>query len=69
VAVDCRVVVVMGSDCRLRTALGPIVLSQGDSDMDGVVVSVLATGPKGCGFDRGQSDGILRAIRSPLHKT
>jgi hypothetical protein len=29
----------------------------------GVVVSVLATGPKVCGFEPGQRDGFLRAIK------
>jgi hypothetical protein len=28
-----------------------------------VVVSVLSTGPKDCGFDPGQGDGFLRAIK------
>jgi hypothetical protein len=28
-----------------------------------VVVSVLATGPKVCGFESGQGDGFLRAIK------
>jgi hypothetical protein len=28
-----------------------------------VVVSVLATGPKGCGFEPGQGNGFLRAIK------
>jgi hypothetical protein len=27
------------------------------------VVSVLATGPKGCGFEPSQGDGFLRAIK------
>jgi hypothetical protein len=27
------------------------------------VVSVLVTGPKDCGFERGQGDGFLRAIK------
>jgi hypothetical protein len=31
--------------------------------LGGVVVSVLATGPKGCGFEPGQGDGFLRAIK------
>jgi hypothetical protein len=31
------------------------------------VVSVLATGPKGCGFEPGQVDGFLRAIKSAAH--
>jgi hypothetical protein len=31
--------------------------------LDGVVVSVPATGPKGRGFDPGQGDGFLRAIK------
>jgi hypothetical protein len=29
----------------------------------GVVVSMLATGPKGRGFEPGQGDGFLRAIK------
>jgi hypothetical protein len=33
------------------------------SRLGGVVVSVLATGPKGCGFEPGQDDGFLRAIK------
>jgi hypothetical protein len=32
------------------------------SRLGGVVVSVLATGPKGRGFKRGRGDGFLRAI-------
>jgi hypothetical protein len=31
--------------------------------LGGVVVSVLATGPKVCGFEPGQGDGFLRAIK------
>jgi hypothetical protein len=34
-----------------------------DSRLGGVVVSVLATVPKGCGFKPGQGDGFLRAIK------
>jgi hypothetical protein len=30
--------------------------------LGGVVVSVLATGPKGCGFKPGQGDGFLMVI-------
>jgi hypothetical protein len=30
--------------------------------LGGVVVSMLATGPKGCGFEPGQGDGLLRVI-------
>jgi hypothetical protein len=33
------------------------------SSVSGVVVSVLATGPKGCRFKPSQSDGFLRAIK------
>jgi hypothetical protein len=33
----------------------------------GVVVSVLATGPKGCGFEPGQGNGFFRAIKNPQH--
>jgi hypothetical protein len=31
--------------------------------LGGVVVSVLTTGPKGCGFKPGQGDGFLMAIK------
>jgi hypothetical protein len=31
------------------------------------VISVLATGHKGCGFEPGQGDGFLRAIKSAAH--
>jgi hypothetical protein len=31
--------------------------------LGGVVVSVLATEPKGCGFKTSQGDGFLRAIK------
>jgi hypothetical protein len=31
--------------------------------LGGVVVNMLATGPKGCGFEPGQGDGFLRAIK------
>jgi hypothetical protein len=34
-----------------------------DDRLGGVVVSVLATGPKGCGFEPSQGDGFLRAIK------
>jgi hypothetical protein len=33
------------------------------SRLGGVVVSVLATGPKGCLFKPGRGDGFLRAIK------
>jgi hypothetical protein len=33
------------------------------SHFSGVVVSVLATGPKGCRFKPGQGDGFLRVIK------
>jgi hypothetical protein len=33
------------------------------SCLDVVVVSVLATGPTGCGFECGQGDGFLKAIK------
>jgi hypothetical protein len=33
------------------------------SRLGDVVVGVLATGPKGCGFEPGQGDGFLRAIK------
>jgi hypothetical protein len=31
--------------------------------LGGVVVSVRATGPKGCVFETGQGDGFLKAIK------
>jgi hypothetical protein len=34
-----------------------------DFRLGGVVVSVLVTGPKGCGFEPGQDNGFLRAIK------
>jgi hypothetical protein len=37
------------------------------SHVGGVVVTVLATGPKGCGFKPGQGDGFLRAMKNPQH--
>jgi hypothetical protein len=37
------------------------------SHLGGVVVSVHATGPKGCGFKPGQENGFLRAIKSAAH--
>jgi hypothetical protein len=33
------------------------------SRISGVVVSVLAIGPRVCGFESGQGDGFLRAIK------
>jgi hypothetical protein len=33
------------------------------SCLGGIVVSMLATGSKGCGFEPGQGDGFLRAIK------
>jgi hypothetical protein len=38
-----------------------------ESRLGGVVVTVLATGPKGCGFEHSQGDGFLRAIQNPQH--
>jgi hypothetical protein len=37
------------------------------SCLGGVMVSVLATGPKGCGFEPGQGDGFFRTIK--IHST
>jgi hypothetical protein len=34
-----------------------------DSGFDGIVVCVLATKPKGCGFEAGQGNGFLKAIK------
>jgi hypothetical protein len=45
-------------------ALGYVASSKRfSSRLRGVVVSVLATGPKGCGFEPGKGDGFLRAIK------
>jgi hypothetical protein len=38
-------------------------LTWDSSRIGGVVVSVLATGLKDCGFEPGQGDGFLRAIK------
>jgi hypothetical protein len=38
-------------------------LSQYKSRLGGVVVSVLASRPKGCRFEPGQGDGFLRVIK------
>jgi hypothetical protein len=35
--------------------------------LSNVVVSVLTTGPKGCGFSPGQGDGFLMVIK--IHST
>jgi hypothetical protein len=35
------------------------------SRLGGVVVSVLATGPKGCGFEPGKGDGFLKIRSTP----
>jgi hypothetical protein len=45
----------------VKTALhGRAVCPLQFSRLGGVVVSVLATGPKDCGFEPGQGDGFLR---------
>jgi hypothetical protein len=35
--------------------------------LGGVVVSVLATGPKVCGFEPGQGDGFFKKLKSATH--
>jgi hypothetical protein len=45
------------------SASGKHIQSTDHSRLGDVVVSVLATGPKGCGFEPGQGDGFLRAIK------
>jgi hypothetical protein len=37
------------------------------SRLGGVVGSVLETGPKGCGFERGQDDGLFKGDKNPQH--
>jgi hypothetical protein len=49
------------------STLGSRWLTAWASRLRGVVVSVLAIGPKGCGFEPGQGDGCLRAIK--IHST
>jgi hypothetical protein len=44
-----------------------LVVSWMLSSLGGVVVSVLATGPKGHGFKPGRGDGFLMAIKNPQH--
>jgi len=41
-----------------------LMLSNFAYRLGGVVVSVLATGPKGCEFEPGQGDGFLQVIKS-----
>jgi hypothetical protein len=36
-------------------------------DESGVVVSVLATGPKGCGFEPDQGNGFFKGDKNPQH--
>jgi hypothetical protein len=43
--------------------LGYIALFSLPCRLGGVVVSVLTTGPKVCGFEPGQGDGFLTAIK------
>jgi hypothetical protein len=47
----------------LCTAVKCCVSCASFSDLGDVVVNVLATGPKGCGFESSQGDGFLRAIK------
>jgi hypothetical protein len=37
------------------------------SSFGGVVVSVLATGHKCCGFESGQDDGFFKGDKNPQH--
>jgi hypothetical protein len=43
------------------------VITPTPSRLGGVVVSVLATGPKGCGFKHGQGDGSFKGDKNPQH--
>jgi hypothetical protein len=47
------------TNCNTTTAITLYILSR----LGGVVVSVLATGPKGPGYKAGQGDGFLSAIK------
>jgi hypothetical protein len=38
-----------------------------DCHLGGVMVSVLATGSKGCGFEPGQDDGFFKGDKNPQH--
>jgi hypothetical protein len=46
----------------IRLRLFPVRMTD-NSCLSGVVVSVLAAGPKGCGFEPDQGNGFLRAIK------
>jgi hypothetical protein len=48
---------------RKRTQVRFYVYISAVSHLAGVAVSVLATGPKCCGFEPGQGDGFLRVIK------
>jgi hypothetical protein len=49
---------------RVREVPGSIPRqAQYFSRLGSTVISVLATGPKGCGIEHGQGDGFLRAIK------
>jgi hypothetical protein len=37
------------------------------SCLDLAVISVLATGPTGCRFERGQGDGFFKGDKTPQH--
>jgi hypothetical protein len=49
---------------KRKSSLTPLKqIFPSDSRLGGVVVSMLATGPKACGFERGQEDGFLKEIK------
>jgi hypothetical protein len=46
-------------DCGRSSETKTCVVYLPTSRLGGLVVSVLATGPKGCGFEPGQGDGFF----------
>jgi hypothetical protein len=57
-----------GASMRMTLFWHVALCSQVETDrLGGVVVSVLATGPKGRRFKPGQGDGFLRVIKSAVH--
>jgi hypothetical protein len=50
-------------DRKILTLVKYLILLSNLSHLGGVLVSVLATGHKGHGFESGQGDGVLRSIK------
>jgi hypothetical protein len=52
---------------RLSEVRETTLLPLRPSHLGGVVVNVLATGPKGCGFEPSQRDGFFKGDKNPQH--